>query len=149
MIVRPTLRGFSPPSQKTLVIPFATCLALSTSGGSGGTSYEFIELDKELAGTRHFGPWLESITAHTFTHIRTANARWKVVFYWSYDGLTWSASNDLFAEIGTLGQDIQTPYTNTDNFGLHMRYAIGVRAFTGTASESVNVSGSLALTFQT
>jgi len=132
-------------AQKVLVVPFAENLTLTTSGG--GTSYEFFELG-HLDHLRFLGPRLLSITAHVKTSARTANARWKVVFYWSVDGDSWSASNDLFTEIAAVGQTIQTPFTDTTKFDLHMRYAIGARASTGTASESVTVGGALALEFR-
>jgi hypothetical protein len=147
MVQPPRRPGVISPTQKTVILPFATNRALTVPGT--GTSYDTFELDDELGGARHFGPALESITGHTFTHVRTTNARWKVVFWWSYDGNTWSTPVDLFTEISALGQVIHTPYTLATTFAIHMRYGLGVRSSTGSGPESVNVSGALAFVFRT
>jgi hypothetical protein len=136
------------PPQKTLIVPFATCRPFSVPGT--GTAFDYFELDEELGGVRLLGPMFESITAHTYTHIRTTNGRWKVVFWWSYDGNTWNnPQEDVCPEISTLGQAIHNPYTTTSKFGIHMRYGIGVRSSTGSGPESVNVSGTLVFVFRT
>jgi hypothetical protein len=134
--------------QKVMVVPFADGLALSTSGG--GTTWEYVELDDALGHLRSVGPFLETITAHTKTAIRTTNARWKLVFWWSVDGNTWTGPIDLFGELAAVGQAIQTAYTppSPSTLGLQLRFGIGIRAAAGTASESVNVSGSLVLVFK-
>jgi hypothetical protein len=134
-----------PAGVRVMVIPFADNEQFTTSGG---TSFEYFELSS-LEPLRYFGPWISSITAHTRVNSIAANTEWKIVFFWSVDGKNWTGPTDLFAAQSTSGNVIQTPYTTRTTFGLQMRYAVGLRVTTGTASASLNVTGSLAIEFVT
>jgi hypothetical protein len=136
-----------PIGLRVMIIPFADGRQMNTSGG--GTTWEYFEVD-ELEPIRYFGPWISSITAHTKLNAISANGEWKLVFLWSVDGKgAWTGPLDLFAATATIGQVIQASYTTRTNFGIQMRYAIGVRATSGTAVANANVSGYLALEFVT
>lgn len=135
-----------PVGRKVVVVRIAENLRISSPGG--GTTWTYIPVDVP-AGVAEWGPNLEQITAHCKTQARTTSNDWKVVFYWSHDGASWSGPLDLFAAISADGDTIQTPYATASNFGLKMRYAIAVRANAGTSSESATVSCALAFTFLT
>jgi hypothetical protein len=130
--------------RKVVVIRLVDNVRLSSPGG--GTTWTYIPIDNPQIGS--WGPTLEQITPYVNTTARTTNNEWKVVFYWSYDGSSWSGPYDLMSAISADGMTIHTPYSTVANFGIKMRFALGVRASTGTSSESVTVSADLAFQFR-
>lgn len=94
------------------------------------------------------GPRLAAITPHTFLDQFSSNFRWKIIFYWSVDGITWSGAVDLFSWSGTGGGVIQTPFIDATKLGLHMRYALACSPSTGTNREWGTVSAVLAFDFK-
>ena len=137
-----------PPGQKILVVPVVMSQQLTTKGDTSNAVD--VEIPPEAAAqVRNLGPYLTGITAHTFTYAKTANFGWKCIFQWSFDGVNWSSSVDLFSSVSTAGADIQTAYTTTDNFGLHMRFWMSCRNTSGTAIETGVVGMVFVFAFQT
>lgn len=135
------------PGDKVRVVPFAVNLLLASKGGD--QNYTWFELN--LDECEDWGPYIQSITAHTDTRAPSAQARWTVGFYWGVDGKVWNPTGDaitLFAATGTAGQAIQAAYTTTTNFGLKLRFVVGIKANAGTAVETATVSGALAFEFR-
>jgi hypothetical protein len=126
------------PAQKTLV--FSLPMMLLTSKG-GDQNWSFIDIP--MGDLEALGPYLAALTAHTNSFAKSANAQWKVVFWWSVDAKTWSPPTpiDLFAAITAEGQAIQVAYNDATKFGIHLRFAYAIRAGAGTAIESVTAGG--------
>ena len=134
-------------SQRILIVTCVVNVALPTNGTTGAA---YVELPAEFQEQiEPLGPYLVGITAYTNTLGRTTNHAWNCVFWTSFDGKTWSGPTSLFAAVTANGAVVQTQYTTTSNFHLHMRYALGVQNSAGTAMESANVSLTLVFELKT
>ncbi len=132
-------------SNKIKVVGLVQKLLIQTNGVDGST----IVTELETPSLANLGPYVASITAHTQLEQFSANLKWKVVFFWSFDGITWSAPVDLFAFSTTGGAVIQTAYTDAAKLGLHMRYGIACAPNSGTNREWGTVSVVLAFEYRT
>lgn len=145
---RPELPPIPPPGQrKVVVVDILENLQTATKGDA--TNWSYIELD--LPGIEQWGPYLDSVTAHVNIVASSTNHQVKLAFRYSLDGKEWAPVTpiDLFSAITNgAGNSIQTPYTTTGNFGIHMRYMLALKNASGTAIESGIVSIKLAFTFQ-
>lgn len=112
-----------------------------------GTTWSYIDL--ELPDLEGLGPFIESITPHTLTEGRTTNMEWKIVFYWSIDGRTWSGPVDLFSAVTTDGNAIQTDYTTKTALGIKMRYALAGRSSSADTEEKATITALGAFSYQT
>ena len=133
-----------PPNRKVMVITFCDSKPVSSPGG--GTSWSYYDL--ELPELLELGPYLEEIQAFTVTKGATTNVETKVVFYSSISGREWLGPTDLFSAINSDGQAIQTAYTATENLGIFTRFALAVRASTGTAVEAAVMTVKAAFVFK-
>ncbi len=134
------------PTQKVVLIPLFYKKQLQTDGT---TTFSYIDID--LPQAVDWGPYLESITAHTSTESKTANFSWKIGFFWSFDGRRWNPASTpiyLFSAITTIVDTVQTPYSTVANFGLKMRYVIAVANTSGTNIERAVCGCALAFTFK-
>lgn len=125
-------------AQKTYVFRLPD-MTLTSKGADQNWTY----IDIDMGELEDLGPYLAAMTAHTRTQSKSANAQWKVSFYWSVDGKTWNPATptDVFAAVAADGQAIQAAFTDATKFGIQLRFVYAVRASTGTAVESVNVGG--------
>lgn len=134
------------PSQKVVLLPLFFKKQLQTDGT---TTFSYIDVD--LPQALEWGPYLESIQAHTTTENRTTNFSWKVGFFWSMDGRRWNPTStpvDLFSALATNTDTVQTAYTTNTTFGLKMRYVIAVANTGGTNVERAVCGCVLAFTFK-
>jgi len=127
-------------SSKIRIVGLVQKLMIQTNGVDGST----IVTELETPSLTHLGPHTASITAHTQLEQFSTNLKWKVVFFWSFDGITWSAPVDLFAFSTTGGAVIHPAYTDATKLGLHMRYGIACAPNSGTNREWGTVSVVLA-----
>ncbi|MCK6531214.1 hypothetical protein L6R50_27845 [Myxococcota bacterium] len=109
-------------------------------------------IDLELGDIEALGPFLASITAHTYTQgISSANFLWRLVYHTSYDGKkffpTSGAPNDVFSDISADGYAVQTALAPAGGFPLRMRFALAVH-LGSTATDSAVVSCTLVLEFK-
>ncbi len=131
------------PQQKVVVVNSFYKKQLQTDGTT-----VFSYMDLEIPQAMEWGPYLESVQVHTNTENKTTNFTWKLVLYWSIDGRQWNVPVDLFSAISNNGGVIQIAYTTNTQFGLYMRYAIGVANGSGTAIERAVCTAALAFTFK-
>ena len=111
-----------------------------------GTDNSEVIVELSLPGVADWGPYIESITAHTETEQKTTNFQWKAYTYWGLDGNSWSAATSLFAFQTVAEKKIQADFNDKTRMGLKMRYALVCSPVTGTAREQALVT--LALVFQ-
>lgn len=136
------------PTGKVIVVPLVHKYLVATDGQSQVWNY----IDVPLPEVEDFGPFIMGITAHTRSENMTANVSWKVVFWWSVDGKSWSSPVDLFSAItysASPVDSIKTEYTTVNTFGLTMKFGLAVQNTTGTASERAVVTCALAFKFLT
>ncbi len=131
--------------QKVVLHTVATRLMMQTNGIDATE----IVLDLPPGDMAGYGPYLTSITAHVQADARTANFQWKVVSYWSIDGVNWSTASDVFAYVSTGTPSIQAPFTDVAKLGIKMRYALVCKPSSGTAREQAFVTCVLAFEFKT
>ncbi len=131
--------------QKVVVHTVATRLLLMTSGIDASE----MVFDLPTGDMAAYGPYLSSITGHFQTDARTANFQWKLVSYWSIDGVSWSAAADVFAWVTSSTPTIAPPFTDAAKLGIKMRYALVCKPISGTAREQGQVSCALAFEFKT
>jgi hypothetical protein len=105
----------------------------------GGTTFTNVEVNVP-DWVREALVRCESVRAHVRVRGKSANFGVITRFYWSIDEAEWSSAVDLHTEITTEGQSITSYYTTAANFGLLTRWALGIRATTGTASEGANLT---------
>lgn len=129
---------------KVQVVPFVFKQFFQTNGVDAASIITEIPLTK-VAG---WGPHLFGITAHSYLDQFSTNFRWKIVFYWSFDGINWSSAIDLFAWNSTGSGVIHAAYIDATKLGLHMRYAVVCSPATGTNREWGTVSVALAFDFK-
>jgi hypothetical protein len=139
--------SLAPGSDRTLdgvrVVPFVYKHRLSTDGTTS-----WLYQDLSLPQVRRWGPHLTEIVAHTMTQALMTHFQWKVVFYWSVDGLTWQGPVDLFSpEITANGMLIHTPYSTDSTLGLHMRFALAARNAPGQGGAVLNATVTCACAF--
>ncbi|MCK6531096.1 hypothetical protein L6R50_27225 [Myxococcota bacterium] len=124
------------PNGKSVLIPLLSNFTAATDG-TGTASYS----DIEIGDAEGLFAFAESVTAHTLTRGASAQHDWKIVFYYSFDGKSWSSPIDLFPWISAgTGYAIQTANTTTSNFGLRVRFALAVRNSAGTVVNTAIVS---------
>lgn len=128
---------------KVRVVPVVTQYLLNSDAS---TTWIYIDLD--LPEVALWGPYLESITAHCDTVNRTPQFQWKIVTYYSTDGVKWSQASDVFAAITANGPSIPAAYTGVQTFGLHLRFALAASNISGTAAEHAFVTCALAFQFR-
>lgn len=134
------------PESRVVVVPVAERVRLQTKGDNETVD---VVLDIDVPEITHWGPHTLTITPHTRLELKTANFRWKAVFYYSIDGITWSTSPEsLFAYSNTLGYVIQSDDTDKSKLGLFIRAALACSTVTGTAIESGVVTLALAFEFR-
>ncbi len=132
------------PSNKIKVVGLVQKLMLQTNGVDGST----ITTELDTPNLTGLGPYVAGITAHSLLEQYSTNFKWKVVFFWSFNGITWSSPVDLFAFSTTGGQVIHTAYTDATKLGLHMRYGLACAPSSGTNREWGTVSVALAFEFR-
>ena len=136
----------APPAQKTILLPLFYKKLLQTD-----VTTNAIYIDVDLPQAADWGPYLESIVAHTQTESATSNFTWKIGFYWSFDGRKWNpATNpvDLFSAITSNDDAIQTPYTTTAQLGMKLRFVIVVASSNAGAVERGICGCALAFNFK-
>ena len=110
---------------KTGNVPILVCvgvtkLLLVTDGTTNARSQ-----DVAIPGIEDLGAYINSVTVHAQTDDPTTDFRWQVVFWWSYDGRTWSTPVTVGSAMGSSAvPTIQTPYTTATTFGLKMRWGV-------------------------
>ncbi len=114
-------------------------MLLASKGGDQNWSF----IDIPMGDLEDLGPYLAVMAGHTVSSSKSTNAQWKVVFWWSVDGKVWNPGTpaDLFAAITTEGQAIQTAFADPTKFGIHLRFAYGIRAGAGSGVETVTAGG--------
>ncbi len=127
------------------VVPVAHKVLLQTSGVDGSE----VVLDLDLPQVEEWGPHLLAITAHTLLEQKTANFQWRVVLYWSIDGITWSTATGLFANSAAAGQVIHPDFNDKTKLGLRIRLGLACSPATGQAREQGVVTVALAFDFRT
>jgi hypothetical protein len=118
----------------------AVTLFLEQAVATDGTTTYF-DFPLDLPEIADWGPNVAGITAVTTSHSNTANFEWKVTTRWSFDGVEWSSSTDLFAGLSAgPGPAIQNEFTDRTKMGPRMQFALAVRNSAGGAPESAVVS---------
>ncbi len=123
-------------SNKIRLVGLVQKLLIQTNGLDGAT----IITELETPALTGMGPYTASITPHTMLEQFSTNLKWKVVFFWSFDGITWSSPVDLFTFSTTGGPVIHSAYADATKLGLHMRYGIACAPNSGTNREWGTVS---------
>ncbi len=106
---------------------------LFTTNGTG--SYVLVRVSpKQL---ENIGPFLDGIIAYAICRDKSANFEFKLIGEWSNDGETWSAfGGDIVPATTANGQVVSANYTTAQDFGLYVRFLVGVKPSTGTAIET-------------
>jgi len=132
------------PESKVLLVPLVTARVVSTDKSGG-----LVTIDLTTDQIRYLGAFCEGIRVHHATENITALMRWKVVGQSSTTGRTFGAAFDLTPFLTTITDGPATEITNTDLFGVDMRFGIVAQPVSGTAIESATVWAWLAFRFRT
>jgi hypothetical protein len=99
---------------------------------------------------RHSGSSFEDVRAHVQGRGFSTNFKYKVIGEYSNDGgLSWSTPFDVLAEQSSAGTLNGAAYNTRTNFGLLVRFRVGVVNAAGTVKETGTLSVSIsALLYQ-
>lgn len=134
--------GVNAISKRVAVMPLLDRKDYVTRGA--GATVVLIVMPMTLRG---FGPQLAGITIHARTENTTTNFKWEWRAQWSFDGESWvDFSGNLIGTQTGDGQVVSAEYTTHTDFGLYIRFVLGLQD--SGAVEAGTVSAVAALRFQ-
>jgi hypothetical protein len=130
-------------NQKILMIELCDERAFTTLGSG---AYANSIVGPQLKGV---GPFVEDLVVHANGRNFSTNFKYKIIGQYSYDGETWTTfAGDLLSEQTTTGAKISSAYSTRTDFGLRIRFKIGVND-TGAAKETGTLSVTIAVKIAT
>lgn len=127
-----------PGNQKVLFVELCDERTWNTIGSASYNNFIVGPILKDV------GPLVEDIVVHALGRNFSTNFKYKVIGQYSYDGETWTTfAADLLSEQTTTGAKISSAYSTRTDFGLRIRFKIGVNDTgakeTGTLSVMIAV----------
>lgn len=133
------------PSRKVVVLNLCSQRQFSTHGA---TTWHYYPVGPRALS--QVGPSLQDVTIHGGGKDLTANFQWKLVGEKSLEGEGWASfSNDLLPAQTANGATIGNAYSTASDFGLLIRFLVGIANVSGTAIEVGNITAYAALKFWT
>ena len=134
-------------AQAVKLVPLLFRQPVQSSGSN--SEWRYYEIDISKHGVDRLGPFTKELVVHSNTEEVTSFVEWKVVLWWSTDGLVWSSPVDLITAVSANGQSIHAPFTDGAKLGIHLRMGIACKNSSGTAIESAVVTAAVAFNLYT